>query len=248
MAMHELSGRSRAVLHVRWLALVLVFAVGVAGSLGCATMLAAEAANSGDSDFYFKPVLSDEIVAIGRPDAALAKELGRSDAVAFIGLKQTYLLHKGGAELEYISQLKLDGKRMNIDSASSYKLYLKDKQAWGELVLTYGGGKPVSPEEAAELEKGGFTQLPRSKGTIYHKKISIEGVVYPAIKLPEEQLSQLGKRREFNLYNARDAKPPLLPKLLKVPMIAVGVAADIALVPVYLGVGVIVLVGAAASY
>jgi hypothetical protein len=233
---------------IQWWALVLVLATGVAGSMGCATMAASAAVSGGDSDFYYKPVLSDEIVAIGRPDTALAKEMGQDHAVAFIGLRNTYMLHKGGDELERISQLKLEGKRMDIDTVRSYKLYLKDKQVWGELVLTYGGGKPIAAAELAELENGGFTQVPRSYGPIYQKKVNIEGVVYPAIKLSDEQISKLGAHRAFNLYNPRDAKPPVLGKILKAPLIAVGVAADIALAPVYLGVGAIVLVGAAVSH
>ncbi len=233
---------------LQWLALLLAFVVGVAGSLGCATMAASQVVNKGDSDFYYQPVLSDEIVAIGRPDAGLAKELDQPNTVAFIGLKNTYLLYKGGDELERIAQLKLEGRRLDIDAVRSFKLYLKDKQVWGELVLTYGGGKPIAAEEVAELERGGFTPLPRSNGAFYQKKISIEGVLYPAIKLPDDQLAKLGTRRAFNLYNSRDSKPPLLPKILKSPLIAVGVAADIVLVPVYLGVGVIVLAAAAVSH
>lgn len=224
---------------MQWLALVVALVTGVAGSMGCATMAASEYVNKGDSDFYYKPVLTDEIVAIGRPDATLAKELGQDHVVAFIGLKNTYLLHKGGEELEHISQLKLEGKRMDIDAARSYRLFLKDKQVWGDLVLTYGGGMPVAAEEQAELEKGGFTPLRGAKNAQYQKKVSIEGVVYPAIKLSDEQMSRLGTHRAFNLYSPRDSKPPVMGKILKSPLIAVGVAADIALIPVYVvGVGV----------
>jgi hypothetical protein len=228
---------------VQWLALVMFFVGGVAGSLGCATMAASNYVNKGDSEFYYKPILSDEIVAIGRPDAALAKELEQPNAVAFIGLKNTYLLYKGGEELERISQLKLEGRRMDIDATRSYKLYLKDKQVWGELVLSYGGGKPIAAAEVVELEKGGFALAPRSNGQLYQKKVNIEGVVYPALKLSDEQMSKLGARRAFNLYNPRDAKPPMLGKILKAPLIAAGVVADIALIPVYaVGVGVTVII------
>jgi hypothetical protein len=228
---------------VQWLALVIALVGGIAGSLGCATMAASNYVNKGDREFYNNPVLSDEIIAIGHPDAALAKELGQPNAVAFIGAKNTYLLYKGGEELERISQLKLEGKRMAIDAARSYKLYLKDKQVWGELLLSYGGGKPLAAEEVAELEKGGFAPMPRSNGSMYQKKVNIEGVVYPALKLSDEQVSKLGMRRAFNLYNPRDAKPPVLGKILKTPLIAAGVVADIALIPVYaVGIGVTVIV------
>jgi hypothetical protein len=234
---------------IQWLALVLVFAMGVAGSMGCATMAASEYVNNGDREFYYTPVLADEIVAIGRPDAVLVKELEQPNAVAFIGLKNTYLLHKGGEELQRIAQLKLEGKRMDIDAARSYKLYLKDKQVWGELVLTYGGGLPIAADEVAELEKGGFIPLPSTKNIRYQKKLNIEGVVYPAIKLSEEQISKLGMHRAFNLYNPRDAKPPVMGKILKAPLIAVGVAADIALIPVYaVGLGVTVLILSSGSH
>ena len=232
---------------MQWLVLVTGFIALIAGSLGCATMAASSVGSGNDRDFYYKPVLSDEIVAIGKPDAALTKEIGQDHAVAFIGLKNTYMLHKGGEELERIAQLKLEGRRMDIDAARSYRLYLKDKQVWGELILTYGGGTAISPEEQTELEKGGFIALKGSRNNQYQRKISIEGVIYPAIKLTNEQMSKLGSRRAFNLYNPRDAKPPVIGKILKVPLVVAGVAADIALAPVYLGVTALVLVGAVMS-
>lgn len=228
---------------IQWLALVLVFALGVAGSMGCATMAASNMADRGKKDFYFKPVLSDEIVAIGRPDAALGKSLGQDHVVAFIGLKNTYMLHKGGEELERISQLKLEGRHMKLDAEHSRRLFLKDKQVWGEMLLTYGADKTLTQAEVAELEQGGFTPMPRSNGKVYQKKVAIEGVLYPAIKLSDAQLSKLGTRRPFNLYHSRDEKPPLMGRVLKVPLVAAGVAADIALIPLYaVGVGLAVII------
>ena len=233
---------------MQWLLLVAVFVISIAGSLGCATMAASSVGSGHDNDFYFKPVLTDEIVAIGKPDKVLAKEIGQDHAVAFIGLKNTYLLYKGGEELEAIAQLKLDGKRMDIDAARSYKLYKKDSQVWGELVLTYGRGEPISAEEQAQLSKGGFYELKGSRNNQYQTKVNIEGLVYPAIKLPSEQMSKLETRRAFNLYHSSDEKPPVIGKILKLPLVAVGVAADVALVPVYvgiLGITSVILVGAA---
>ena len=221
--------------------------MSIAGSLGCATM-AASAIVSGDGDFYSRPVITDEIVAIGRPDTVLAKEIGQTNVVAFIGLKNTYLLHKGGDELERISHLKLDGKRMDIDAARSYRLYMKGRQVWGEMILTYGGGAFVSAEEQAELESAGFTALKGVRNNLYQKKVGIEGVIYPAIKLSEEQMSKLTTHRTFNLYNSKDAKPPILGKILKAPLIVAGVAADIILLPVYLGVGAVVLISVVVSH
>jgi hypothetical protein len=229
---------------MQWCALVVGFITLIAGSLGCATLLASSAAND-HSDFY-KPVLSDEIVAIGRPDESLSKTLGQPNVVAFLGKKNTYMLYKGGEELERITQLKLEGKRMDIDAARSHKLYLKDKQVWGELILTYGGGNEVSAAEQAELDKAGFSPGQGAKGKLYQKKVDIDGVIYPAIQLSNAQMAQLITRREFNLYNPRDAKPPM--NVGATLMIPVAVAADIVLAPVYLGIGVVVIVSAALSH
>ena len=232
----------------KWLALVLGFVSLIAGSLGCATMAATSAVSRNDSDFYSKPALSDEIIAIGKPDEALAKKIGQEHVVAFLGIKNTYMLYKGGEELEQIAQLKLEGKRLDIDAARSHKLYLKDKQVWGELMLTYGGGNVVSAAEQAELEKAGFTPIKGAKNNLYQKKIDIEGVISQAIKLSEAQMAQLITRREFNLYNPRDVKPPLLPRIahdiIAIPVVAVGVAVDIVLMPVYFGITAVVLVAA----
>lgn len=168
--------------------------------------------------------------------------------VAFIGLKNTYLLNKGGEELERIAQLKLDGKRLDIDAARSQRLYQKDKQVWGELTLTYGGGLEVTTEEQAELEKAGFATMKGVKNNQYQKKLSIEGMIYPAIKIPDDVNSKLTTRRPFNLYNSRDAKPPVMGKVLKAPLIAIGVAADVALLPVYAVItGVVIVIGVAAA-
>lgn len=225
--------------HLRWIALVAGFATLIAGSLGCATMAATSAA-SNHSDFYYTPVLSDEIIAIGRPDAALSKTIGQPDAVAFLGQKNTYLLYKGGDELERIAQLKLEGKRLNIDSARSRRLFLKDKQVWGNIVLAYGEGTDISAAEQAELGKAGFSKAGSGNYARYQKDVAIEGAVYPPIKLSDNQMSKLAVHRPFNLYNPQDAKPPM--NVGATLMIPVAVVADIVLIPVYLGVAVVVLV------
>ncbi len=227
---------------VLWVALVFLFVAGVAGSLGCMTMVASETADKLRAHNYVPPVFQDEIVALGRPDAALSQQLGQNHVVAFIGLKNTYLLNKGGEELERISQLKLDGKRMNVRSDNG-RLYIKDKQIWGDLLLTYGNHDTISAAERTELERVGFRAESKS-GNYYWKEIKIEGATCPAIKLSNEQMSRLTVRRAFNLYDPHNAKPPILSTILReyveAPMIvAGGVVADIALTPVYLGVGTI---------
>jgi hypothetical protein len=227
---------------LRWLALVMALIALISGSLGCATMLVSSAAKN-HNDFYGKPVLSDEIVAIGCPDAALLKEVGQPHAVAFLGKKNTYMLYKGGEELDGVARLNLDKNRIDIDAARSQKLYLKGQQVWGGLILTYGGGNNVDDTERVELEKAGFTPVSGVKNNQYQKRIEIEGVISPAVQFSNKQMGELVRHREFNLYNPRDAKPPM--NVGATLMLPVAVVADIVLVPVYLGVGVIMIVGSA---
>lgn len=227
---------------LQWSALVIGMIVLIAGSLGCATMAASSVAS--DSDFYNRPLLSDEIIAIGKPDPALLKKMEQPNAVAFIGKKHTYMLYKGGDELDQVSQLKLDPQRMAMDLSSGRNLYRKDNQVWGEILLSYN---TTSNDELAELTKGGFSAIPSSKNMVYQKTIYVEGVLYQAINIPPEQLSKLTKSRHFYLYNPRDAKPPILGKILKVPLVITAVAVDIVLAPVYIGAGALVLIGAAGN-
>ena len=249
---------------IKWLVRTLWLIALISVLQGCATLVANELAPS-ENKFYSYPVLTDEIVAIGRPDATLLKQMELSNTLAFIGKENTYMLYLGGEELEQISNLKLDARRMTIASAQS--LYLKDKQVWVEIELSYNSnagtylqhsGKrdqykrydeiKISAVEMAELELGGFTpdQSPNKKG-YFKTSIKIEGVVYPAIKIPDEKISKLSVQRRFNLYNPREASPPILGKIMKVPIVVTGVAVDIMLAPVYLGVGGVVVLGAAAS-
>jgi hypothetical protein len=71
--------------HWRGVTLLMAFIVLIAGSMGCATMYVSSLISS-----HNNPVLTDEIVAIGRPDASLAKEMGQKNAIAFLGMKNTY--------------------------------------------------------------------------------------------------------------------------------------------------------------
>ncbi len=220
---------------IRWLALVAGFIAAVAGSLGCATMAATSAAND-HSEFYNKPVSRDDIVAIRRP-APDATPPGQPDAVAFVGLQNTYVLPKGGYELARIAQLKLDGGRVNVDPRR--KLYLKDKKVWGNLVFNFYGGADVSAADQGQLERAGFSKRENGPYIRYEKEVAIEGMVYPPMTLSDDQMSKLPARQSIDLYNPPDAKPPT--NVGATLMIPVAVVADIVLIPVYLVAGVAVL-------
>jgi len=210
---------------LQWL-LQMVMITLIACMVGCASLWVGEPmykkVDRADPDFYSKPILSDEIVAIGSPDAALAKEMGQTNVIAFIGKKNTYMLHKGGEALEKISRLKLDKKRINIDADKSISLYQKDNKVWGELILTYGGDVVVTTEEKLELEKVSFTAIQGAKNNLYQTKVRIEGVIYPAITLTDEQLSKFTKPHAFNLYNPRDSTPTMMGQICNVTLVALG--------------------------
>jgi hypothetical protein len=230
---------------LQWLGFMLVFIVLISGSLACATM-AASAASKNNGSTIKTLALSDEIIAIGRPDAELSKKLNNEHAVAFLGKNNTYMLFKGGEELESISKLKLDPKRLDIDATTNKNLYLGNKQVWGNLRLTYGDSKGYSDEERTILDHAGFKPFKGSIYKFYYKNIYLQGLVYPAIKLSETQQSQLTVHRPFNLYKTDHTESTFNPA--GIVLIPLGVATDIVLAPVYLGVGVVVLVVAAVSH
>jgi hypothetical protein len=233
--------------HIEWAALLISMIVLIAGSLGCATMAATSAVYS-DDDFYHEAILSDEIIALGKLDPALLKELEQPHAIAFIGKKQTYMLYKGGEELEQVSRLKLDPKRFDTNLNGGGQLYRKDDQVWGEILLSYKlSYKTTSNDEHAELTKAGFVAQQGAYDMLYEKKVYVEGIIYKAVQIPPEQLSKLSSPRPIHFFNPRDAKPPVLGKILKTPLVVIGVAADVILVPVYIGVGVLVLIGGVGS-
>lgn len=227
---------------LRGFILLMVFNLLIAGSMGCATMYTASTISS-KGRTHDIPVLTDEIVAIGRPDPVLVRELGQKNVVAFLGMKNTYMLFKGGEELEQIAQGGLEGNRITLDTTHAQHLYLKDKQVWGDLLLTYSGTGKMSPQEQEELARLSFS--PRTDGqNIFERSVSIEGVLYPAIKLSARQ-DALRIRRSFTLYSTQNTQPST--HYAAVALLPLAVAADIVLTPVYLGLGIIAITVAAIS-
>jgi parvulin-like peptidyl-prolyl isomerase len=207
---------------------------------GCVTVELNEALSKGDtqarSDFYAKPILNDVIVAIGRPDSELSKQLNNDHAIAFLGKKNTYILYQGGDDLEHISQLKLDAKNMKIDAEGNSRLYLRNKQFWGQLVLSYGDANAILASERMELEGAGFSEIKYENVTIFQKPVNIEGVIYPAIRFSDTELARLAVPRPISFFNPVDSKPPTNSAR---PLLAVAVATDVALAPLYVGLGAV---------
>lgn len=215
----------------RYVGLVAAFVGLIAVSLGCATTVAMSSSGN-RSAYYSTPVQSDTIFALGKPDAAAAQQMGAPHAMAFLGKKNTYLLFSGGEELMQVAN-GLDGNLVSLGSQSG-QLFLRDKKVWGTLTLTYGkGGSYVpTPAEIATLTRLGFTQL--GKSGVYRKSIAVNGVVYPALTLPEDQAQRFKVNRQLDFYNPPDSSPPPdFSKLIKVP---VAIAVDVVTLPLQLAI------------
>ena len=211
----------------------------IAGALlclnSCVTGSYMEALHKGDAKLraeYDKPAFTDEIVAIARPDAELAKKLNNPHVVAFLGLKNTYVLLKGGEELEAMAQLPIDRQRLNVAQS---RVFLKDKQVWGQLTVIYSDGGSLTATERSVLEQAGFAVIGWAL-----KTVSVEGVVYPAMKLSSEQESVLTRHQHVNFFDPSSSDTPSVNTgYLFIP---IAVAADVALTPLYLGLGAVSLV------
>ena len=222
--------------------LLMLFNLLIAGSMGCATMYTTSAISS-QGKSHDVLALTDEVVAIGRPDPVLLRELGKSNVVAFLGLKNTYMLFKGGEELENIARGNLDGDRIVLDTTSSQHLYLKDKQVWGNLLLIYRPERQVSSIESETLTKLGFSPRGNEKNA-FERYVYVEGVLYPAIKLSNQQ-GLIRVRRAITLYRSEYVQPP--PNYAAVVLLPLAIATDIVLTPVYLGFGLIAITAAVVS-
>ncbi len=188
---------------VKYLGLVVAFAV-VAGSGGCFSITA-----QSDAHANRKLLFTDTIFAVGRPDTALTQQLGVPVAVAFLGMKNTYMLLEGGEALIQIAT-ELDGNRISLPNhprelyvTHRQELFIREKTVWGSLTVAYGSNKTYRPDELATLNKLGFV-LGQSA---YEKTIPVKGVIYPPITLSAEQAQKLKIRRPVVFYDAADSEP-----------------------------------------
>ncbi len=216
---------------------IFLFAAGVVGGLGCATAMVASSGNSNAPAHFNTPILTDTVFAVARPDAELAKTLGNSDAIAFLGKQNTYLLLEGGNKLMRIAT-ELDGNRLTLVDMPR-QLFLKDKTAWGRLSLNYTveQGTSAGTAEIEKLQALGFTA---GRNGSYRLEVKVKAALYPPVKVNDDQLQQFKRRRELKFFNPPDSSPP--PDLDKLLVLPLAIAVDAATMPVQLfGLGVIVL-------
>lgn len=204
---------------IRWPLLAAAMIVLISTTSGCASSRVYKYASGGQGKQFL--LFSDEIFAIGRPDADLAKKLGREHVVAFLGRKHTYLLHKGGEELEHIAQLNVDKQSIKLIGAGPpSKLSFKDNAVWGQVTLshrvkydrTIGSPNATIPDEEKdelkELERAGFVpQYGRSNSRPewYLKTVDVEGIAREPLQLSQEQMDSLTVQRTVYFYTSSES-------------------------------------------
>ncbi len=222
----------------------LLTTLGLAATIsGCVSYATGDAFNKA---YYLTPVLSDEVVAIGRPAQKSSSATDNEHVVAFVGAKNTYFLTKGGEDLEQAARLGLDSKRVVLTP----RLYLKDKYLWGDVLVRYIGDEDIAPEQQARLEKGGFqvyvyeyrdSLFYHANPIRYQKEIAVEGVIGAPLKIPDAQLEKLTLRQPIAFFNS-PADPPDEVRRKQSAVTALGVAGDMIVDPaMFFGFMVLIL-------
>lgn len=212
----------------RRLALVAT-ALALVGGLGCATVGLTSLATRKGAPIDGDVVMKDSIIAFGIPSPELSKAINRP-AMAFIGQAHTYLLVKGGDELQSIAKT-LSAEKLQV-TEDSKSLYLKDGLTWGSLEVAY---QDPAPDETAKLRDLGFKP---SQANLYRKTIEVEGKVYPALSLQSGSPHLLVKPRTLAFRAPpKDGGHPDLGYLALLPA---ALAVDIVTAPILL-IGAIIL-------
>lgn len=216
----------------------------ISGTSGCHSSNVYRYASGGQGKQFL--LFSDEIVAVGRPDADLAKKLGHEHVVAFLGRKHTYLLHKGGEELEHIAQLDVDPQNISLMGSHITRLNYADDAVWGTVYLshrvkyerTIGSPNAAIPDEEKrelqELEKAGFAvEYDRQYGrpNWYFKAVEVEGGAQEPIRFSREQLDILTKRRTVNFYTPSESDSNVARKIKGALLMPGALLVDIVFAP-----------------
>jgi hypothetical protein len=208
--------------------------LGAVGSFGCATTMLASSSRSTTQVIEGAVALTDDIVAFGQPDAAMAKSMGRSDVVAFLGTTNTYLLVEGGPAL--LAMTRLDPARLAL-KVDSKRLFIKDKTIWGQLEFEYAS------EEARETadERAAFKALgfERSSPQGVTRRVEIKGAVYPPLKVQGTGFKpmQTARKLAFRAPPTTETKPDV-GKLVLLP---VTILIDVVTAPLQLLGGAVML-------
>lgn len=216
---------------------ILLCCAGAVGGLGCATMLASDAAGRRNRAYFRKAILTDSIFALARPDAKLTEKLSTTNAIALLGKKHTYLLVEGGDTLIRVAS-QLDPDRLELDNGAA-RLFVKGKTVWGTARLRYAVSKdPVkAAEEEPTLLALGF---PARNARTRYLSLPVKGMLCPPADLNTTLPSEFTRDRKIAFARPPNSmRPPDLITIITVPL---AVATDVILTPVYLLGFVVVII------
>ncbi|PUE11090.1 hypothetical protein B9Z51_01840 [Limnohabitans sp. T6-5] len=215
--------------------MVLTLSAALIGGLGCATAIVGSGPNTKTKIIEGAVVLTDDILAFGRPDETMAKAMGKAHAIAFLGKANTYLLVEGGETL--LSLTPLDPARLTL-TPDNHRLHIQDKTIWGTLEFTYSTGKtPLSDTETAALKSLKFF---RKTPDTLSLNVSIKGAVYPAISLQGTGFTEMQRARKLSFHAPSTTETK--PDLSKIALLPVALVVDVITAPLQLlGAGVLLL-------
>lgn len=232
---------------IQWSILAAASIALVFSAAGCRSSDVYRYASGGQGKQF--PLFTDQIVAIGRPDANFAKKLGHEHVVAFLGLKHTYILHKGGEELERMAQLDVDPQGIYLPGGKGEtNLSFQDNAVWGRVTLahlvryerTIRSPDATIPdkekEELNELEKAGFEVEYKYGGRpyMYTKSIEVEGVAVAPIRFSREQLDVLTTRRLVTFKTPSESDSNVARKIKGALLMPGAIALDLISAPAFL--------------
>lgn len=223
---------------------ILSVAVTVLSICGCSTFLVSEM-SSRDPYFHSKPLSKDKIVAIGKLGPDSEKTLGIQDGMVFLGENHSYLIVKGGAELQAVARSDIGSRVEVLDNYhyTEHHLYVQDGMFWGEVGLSFTESEAnLTPERLQQLSILGFVKASSSKnGATYTKGIPVEGTILAPLAIPTDIAERLTHFRSISFYPPKDQKAPLnLAKYVAMPF---AVALDVVTAPIQiLGFGALALI------
>ncbi|MDT8991191.1 hypothetical protein RQP54_09975 [Curvibacter sp. APW13] len=215
-------------------AMALGLGAAVVGGWGCATAVVSSQTSTSKT-VEGDVVLSDDILAFGRADEAMAKSMGKADVVAFLGAANTYLLVEGGSAL--LAMTQLDPARLSL-TPDNHRLYLKDKTVWGTLEFNYTSDAATATDaEKALFKTLGFV---RTTPQTVRRMVSIKGAVYPAIQLQGAAFTAMQKPRPLRFHAPPSTETK--PNIGAMALLPAAIVVDVVTAPLQLLGGLAVLI------
>jgi hypothetical protein len=195
-----------------------------------------------DPEFHSRPLIQDNILAIGKVarNERIDQEAGAS--LAFLGEKNSYLVIEGAEVLLNIASSTV-GPLIEVNPAyglEKHNVYVQNQIFWGDLTLVTANNAIVSDEQQQLLTALGFEVSGKTNRHHYVRRVPIKGTISPPVSLPPAMAMNLSHARPLALYPSPDEKAPI--NISKVLLTPPALVADIVTAPVQiLGIGALMI-------